>query len=77
MGAGEAGIAGDHVLPLAEEVKRLGNGCATIQSHLKVVAPAQETLLRCPDAMCMRAQVSNGIRLRQDHYQHIYSLSAN
>lgn len=57
MGAGEAGMAGDRVLPLAEEAKRLENGCATIQSHLKVVAPAQETLLRCPDAMCMRAQV--------------------
>lgn len=77
MGAGETGIAGDCVLPLAEEVKRLENGCATIQSHLKGVAPAPETLLRCPDAMCTHAQVSNGVRLGQDHCQHIYSLSAN
>lgn len=57
MEVGETGIIGGCVLPLVEEVKRRGNGCAIIQSHPKVVAPVQETLLRYPDAIYKHAQV--------------------
>lgn len=57
MEVGETGIAGACVLPLVEEVKRPENGCATIQSRSKVVAPVQEILLRYPDAIYKHAQV--------------------
>lgn len=57
MEVGETGIVGASALPLVEEVKRLENGCATIQCHLKVGAPVQEMLLRCPDATCKHVQV--------------------
>lgn len=57
MEVGETGIVGAGVLLLVEEVKRLENGCATLQCHLKVVAPVQEMQLRYPDAIYKHAQV--------------------
>lgn len=57
MEVGETGIVGACVLLLVEEVKRPENGCATIQSHSKVVALVQEMLLRYPDAIYKHAQV--------------------
>ena len=74
MEVGETGIVGAGVPPLVEEVKRHENGCATIQYHLKVVAPAQAMLLKYPDVIYKYVQVSNYIRLWQDH---IYRLSVN
>lgn len=59
MEVGETGIIGASALSLVEEVKRLEDGCATIQCHLKVGGPVQEMLLRCPDAICNHVQVSN------------------
>lgn len=59
MEVGETGIVGAGVLLLVEEVKRLENGCATLQCHLKVVAPVQEMQLRYPDAIYKHAQVSS------------------
>ncbi|KAB1258939.1 Hemicentin-1 [Camelus dromedarius] len=59
MEVGETGIVGAGVLPLVEEVKRLEDDCVTIQCHLKVVAPAQEMLLRYPDAISKHAQSAN------------------
>ena len=67
MEVGETGIVGAGVPPLVEEVTRHENGCATIQYHLKVVAPAQAMLLRYPDVIYKYVQVSNLIRLWQDH----------
>lgn len=57
MEVGETGIVGAGVPPLVEEVKRHENGCATIQYHLKVVAPAQAMLLRYPDVIYKYVQV--------------------
>lgn len=62
MGVGETGKVGARVLLLVEEAKRPENGCATIQSHLIVGAPAQETPLRFPDAIYKLVQVSNSVR---------------
>ena len=76
MEVGETGIVGAGVPPLVEEVKRHENGCATIQYHLKVVAPARAMLLRYPDVIYKYVQVSNYIRLRQDHI-YIHSEPSN
>lgn len=56
-GVGETGKVGARVLLLVEEAKRPENGCATIQSHLTVGAPARETPLRFPDAIYKLVQV--------------------
>lgn len=57
MGVGDTGIAGACVLLLVEEAKRLGNGCATVRSHLTAGDPVRETPLRYPDAIYKHAQV--------------------
>lgn len=57
MEIGETGVAGATVLPLVEEVKRLGTDYVTVHCHLKVVVPVQEMLLRCPDAIYKHVQV--------------------
>ena len=62
MEVGETGIVGAGVPPLVEEVKRHENGCATIQYHLKVVAPARAMLLRYPDVIYKYVQPN--LRLR-------------
>lgn len=59
MGVGDTGTVGVCVLLLVEEAKRLGNGCATVRSHLTAGDPVRETPLRCPDAIYKHAQVSN------------------
>lgn len=74
MGVGEPGKVGVRVLLLVEEAKRPEKGCATIQSHLTVGAPVQETPPRFPDAIYTLAQVSNSVRLGQNYYWHIYNL---
>ncbi|GAB1285527.1 Hemicentin-1 [Apodemus speciosus] len=64
MEVGEHGTAGAIVLSLVEEVKGLESGYVTIQCHLKVAVPVQETPPRSPDATCRRVRTCGPQRAR-------------
>lgn len=57
METGDTGTGGASALPLVEEVRRLGDGSATVQRHRKVAVPVQGMPPRYPDAILRRVQV--------------------